>query len=150
MKDIFVLLFQLVSFLPSIISESCCSVKDLNIPSNPGLSGRYLLVGHSSTLKTINSKCSTGCVYVKQGDVSDTQYCFQPSQQGKSSCSKNCEALMPPTSGDYFIFPGLIGTKLEYLIYNVAASLPPSSVASTPSAQSSMANVAFAVLSNSN
>jgi ribosomal protein S27E len=64
------------------------------------VSGRYLLVGHSSSLKTINSRCSSGCVYVKQEDTSDTQYCFQPSQQGKSSCSKNCENSLPNPPGN--------------------------------------------------
>ena len=92
MKELFVLIF----ILPLTLSETCCSVKDLTSPTNPAVSGRYILVGHSSSLKTINSRCSSGCVYVKQGDTSDTQYCFQPSQQGTSSCSKNCENSWPP------------------------------------------------------
>ena len=104
-------------FLPIFVkSETCCSVKELNSPTNPAVSGRYLLVGHSSTLKTINSRCSSGCVYVKQGDTSDTQYCFQPSQQGTSSCSKNCENSLPnPPSPSPT--PPTLGTSIAYLIY---------------------------------
>ena len=75
--------------------ETCCSVKELVSATNPSASGRYVLVGHSSALKTINSRCSSGCVYVKQGDSSDTQYCFQPSQQGTSACAENCQNSPP-------------------------------------------------------
>ena len=105
--------------------ETCCSVKELVSTTNPSASGRYVLVGHSSTLKTINSRCSSGCVYVKQGDSSDTQFCFQPSQQGTSACAENCQNSLPIPSpapspaqipSPTQIPPDSTGTLLETLI----------------------------------
>jgi len=73
--------------LPLVGAEFCCSVKDLKSALVPSLTGRYFLLGHSSVLRTINSRCKTGCVYAREGDASGTQYCFEASSGATSTCS---------------------------------------------------------------
>ena len=53
------------------------------------MAGRYLLIGHSSVLTTVQARCKTGCVYTKEDETGPeaTQYCFEASTGGKTICS---------------------------------------------------------------
>ena len=83
------LLILFLSSLPPALSERCCAVKEVSSSLLPSMVGRYLLLGHSSVLTSVQSRCKTGCIYTKEGETGPeaTQYCFEASTGGKTMCS---------------------------------------------------------------
>ena len=83
------LLILFLSCLPPALSERCCAVKEVSSSLLPSMAGRYLLLGHSSVLTSVQSRCKTGCIYTKEGETGPeaTQYCFEASTGGKTMCS---------------------------------------------------------------
>ena len=83
------ILLLLCCFVPSTLSERCCAVKEVSSSSLPSMAGRYLLLGHSSALTTVQTRCKTGCIYTKEDETGPeaTQYCFEASTGGKTTCS---------------------------------------------------------------
>ena len=82
-------LIFLLHCVQSTLSERCCAVKEVSSRLLPSMAGRYLLIGHSSALTTVQARCKTGCVYTKEDETGPeaTQYCFEASTGGKTICS---------------------------------------------------------------
>ena len=82
-------LIFLLLCVQSTLSERCCAVKEVSSRLLPSMAGRYLLIGHSSALTTVQARCKTGCVYTKEDETGPeaTQYCFEASTGGKTICS---------------------------------------------------------------